>query len=92
MAYRITERQRANAKRLGVHIEPSTVNGKKIDVFKNGQKVASIGAMGYGDYDIFLKTKGKEYADSRRKAYKQRHESNRHKSGTAGYYADKILW
>jgi hypothetical protein len=35
---------------------------------------------------------GKEYADKKRKAYKTRHEKDRHKRGSAGFYADKILW
>ena len=39
----------ARAKRLGVIVQPSTSKGKKIDVFKDGKKIASIGAIGYGD-------------------------------------------
>jgi hypothetical protein len=31
-------------------------------------------------------------AEKRRKLYKIRHESDRKKIGTNGYYADKILW
>jgi len=46
---------------------------KKIDVFKNGRKVGSIGAIGYGDYPTFIKTKGKAYADERRRLYHIRH-------------------
>lgn len=80
------------AKRIGVTIKPSSVHGKKIDVFKDDKKLASVGAIGYGDYPSFLKSKGKEYADERREAYKQRHQKDRTKKGTAGYYADKLLW
>lgn len=90
--YKITNYSKQKAKLLGVTIEPSTVKGKKIDVFKNGAKVASIGALGYGDYPTFLNEKGREYAEKRRKAYKLRHEKDRHKVGTPGYYADQILW
>lgn len=90
--YKITERQKANARRLGVTIRPSKSKGKKIDVFKNGKKVASVGALGYADYDIYLRKAGKWVADSRRKAYKSRHESNRHVANSPGFYADKILW
>lgn len=101
MAYTITSYSRAQAKKLGVIIKPSNVKGKKIDVFKyqiNSQgkkvlkKVASIGALGMGDYPTFMRTKGKEYADKRRKAYKSRHQKNRVVVGSNGYYADKILW
>jgi hypothetical protein len=35
---------------------------------------------------------GKAFADRRRKAYKQRHEKDRHVRGSAGFYADKLLW
>ena len=93
MAYRIKAYSYAQAAKLGVTIKPSTRKGKKIDVFnRQGEKLASIGALGMGDYATFMQTKGKEFADSRRKAYKNRHEKDRHKRGTAGYFADKILW
>jgi len=93
MAYRITSYTKARAKKLGVTIKPSTVKGKKIDVFnKKGEKLASVGALGYGDYPTFVKTKGLDYADSRRHMYKIRHEKDRHKRGSAGYFADQLLW
>jgi hypothetical protein len=49
------------------------------------------------DYPTYLEKekKGKYpkgYAKERRKLYKQRHEEDRHKKGTNGWYADKILW
>lgn len=93
MAYVITSYSKKKAEQLGVVIKPSTVSGKKIDVFdKKGQKICSIGALGYDDYPTYIKKKGKKFADERRHAYKQRHESDRHVKGTAGYYADQILW
>jgi len=90
--YKITSRQKDNAEKLGVTIKPSTNKNKKIDVFKNGIKIASIGATGYKDYSIYLKEKGSMYADERRRLYRIRHQNDRTKIGTAGYYADKILW
>ena len=93
MSYRIKPYTKSKAEKLGVIIKPSTVQGKKIDVFnKKGEKLASIGALGYGDYPTFLAEEGKEYADKRRKAYKMRHESDRHVRGSAGFYADQLLW
>lgn len=97
MAYKITAYTKRKAKQLGVTVKPSTNKKKKIDVFKNGKKVATVGAIGYGDYPTFLEAeqKGifkKGYASRRRKAYKSRHEKNRHKKGSNGYYADKLLW
>tara|TARA_Y100000114_G_scaffold153556_2_gene173760 strand:- start:315 stop:590 length:276 start_codon:yes stop_codon:yes gene_type:complete len=90
--YEIKPLQRKNAKKIGVTIKPSTRKGKKIDVFKDGKKIASVGALGYGDYATFLKEKGREFADNRRRLYKIRHEKNRKKVGTNSYYADQILW
>jgi hypothetical protein len=97
MAYKILPYSFRKAKELGVVIKPSTNLLKKIDVFKNGKKVASIGARGMNDYPTYLEKekKGyyeKGYAYKRRKLYKERHEKDRHKVGSNGYYADKILW
>jgi hypothetical protein len=101
MGYTITAYSRARAKKLGVIIKQSTRKGKKLDVFKKVKnskgevvlkRVATIGALGMGDYPTFIKTKGKEFADKRRKAYKSRMAKNRKVVGSNGYYADKILW
>lgn len=92
MAYTITNYTKSQAKKLGVVVKPSSVKGKKIDVFKNGEKIASVGALGYSDYPTYIKTKGKAYADERRKLYKIRHAKDRNVKGSDGYYADKLLW
>lgn len=93
MAYKITSYTKAQARKLGVVVKPSSVQGKKIDVFnKKGEKLASVGASGYSDYPTFIAKKGKAYADVRRRLYKMRHSKDRHKRGTPGYYADKLLW
>ena len=54
--------------------------------------LASIGALGYGDYPTFIRTKGQEYADKRRKAYRNRHAKNIAIKGSNGYYAGNLLW
>lgn len=87
-----TDRQERNARALGVRIAPAKNKAKKLDVYRNGRKVASIGARGYMDFDMWLAEKGAGYASERRRLYKIRHERNRHKEGSPGYYADKILW
>lgn len=93
MSYRIKSYSLEQARKLGVTIKPSSVEGKKIDVFnKKGEKLASIGALGYGDYPTFKEQKGKEFADEKRRLYKMRHAKDRVVRGTPGYYADKILW
>ena len=90
--YKITEYSYKQAQKLNVKIKPSTNPSKKLDVFKNGEKVASIGAIGYNDYPTWIKKEGVEYAKKRRSLYKARHESDRHVKNSAGFYSDKILW
>ena len=79
------KKARVRAAALGVEIRPSRRKLKKLDVYKDGKKVASIGDLRYSDY--------LQHGDeTRRAAYKSRHEKNRHVLGSAGYYADQILW
>jgi hypothetical protein len=92
MSYTITKYTRNRAKALGVVVKISTNKKKKLDVFKDKKKIASVGAIGYSDYPTYTKTKGKVYADKRRAAYKKRHQKDRMKKGSNGYYADKLLW
>ena len=92
MTYKITSYTKDKANKLGVIVKPSKVKDKKIDVFKSGKKIATIGAKGYSDYPTYLKTKGKEYADERRRLYKIRHNKDRLIKNSNGYYADKLLW
>ena len=92
MAYTITEYTRKKAKTLGVTVKRSTNPVKKLDVFKKGKKIASVGATGYGDFPTFMRKEGKESAKRHRKHYKMRHEKDRHVKGSAGFYADQLLW
>lgn len=101
MGYKISAYSKRKASGLGVIIKSSTRKGKKIDVFrkiksKDGKmvmkKLASIGALGMGDYPTFLRTKGKEFANKRRAAYKSRMAKNLKVVGSPGYYASRILW
>jgi hypothetical protein len=89
--YNIKDYSFKQAKRLNVDIKPSINRNKKIDVFKNGQKIASIGAIGYGDYPTYLQT-DKKLAETKRAGYKARHQKDRLVKGSAGYFADQILW
>lgn len=89
--YKIQTRTHENAKRLGVTVKRSSNPKKKIDVFKDGKKIASVGGAGYGDYPSYLK-KDKALAEEKKKNYKARHEKDRKKIGSAGWYADQLLW
>ena len=93
--YKIKKIQYDKAKKEGVEIKPSTLKKKKIDVFKDGKKVSSIGAKGYKDYGTYLEELPKKDANKKRKNYLARHSKEpKKKDGkkTNSYYADKILW
>jgi hypothetical protein len=91
--YKILPYTAAQARRLNVKIRPSSRQGKKIDVFdKKGYYITSVGARGYLDYPTYKKLFGKKVADQRRKLYKARHERDRKVKGSAGYFADQLLW
>ena len=92
MSYSITQYSRDQAKKLGVTIKQSTNKGKKIDVFKDGKKLASIGALNMSDFPTYMKTKGKAYADERRRLYRIRHAKTMDKIGSPSYFAARILW
>jgi len=91
MSYKIKPEQIKAAKKLGVTIKPSQVKGKKIAVFKAGEKVADIGAIGYGDYWTYYQS-DKYLARYKRASYQVRHEGEQNKIGSPGYYAWYILW
>jgi hypothetical protein len=54
---------------LPTSIEISTIESKKIDVFKDSKRVASIGATEYSDYPTYVISKGIKYANERRRLY-----------------------
>jgi hypothetical protein len=86
--YVITEYTKKKAKAVGVEVRPSTRKGKKIDVFQEGKKIASIGDLNYKDYPTFLQEEGKAVADRHREQYYQRHTKT-----TAGEQLAKwLLW
>lgn len=92
MPYTITNYTFLQAKKLGLTVRPSSNKTKKIDIFKQGKKIASVGAAGMNDYPTFMKLKGKKFAKTRRRLYKMRHEKDRHVKWSRGWLADKLLW
>lgn len=74
--YTILPYTKEKAKQLGLTITPSTKKGKKLDVYKNGKLIASIGAIGYKDYPTYLKEDGPAVANERRRLYRLRHTKN----------------
>ena len=97
MPYIIQPEQRRIAKEYGVVIVASKNKDKKLDVYKEGIKIASVGATGYGDFYIFSKLERlgkapKGYAKERRRLYKLRHAKDRLVKFSNGWWADKLLW
>jgi hypothetical protein len=86
--YTILPYTKEKAKQLGVTVTPSTKKGKKLDVYKNGKLIASIGDINYSDFPTYVKEKGLKYAEERRRMYRLRHTKN-----TLGeQLALNILW
>ena len=74
---------------------PSTVQGKKYDVFdKDGKKLASFGALGYTQYhDSIGHYSNLNNGDKNRRArYLFRHKKDIHNFPHAGYFAAHYLW
>jgi hypothetical protein len=76
--YTITQYTKNKAKKYGVNVKRSSNPLKKIDIFKNGIKIASIGGVRkngvpYMDYPTYIKTDGLASANLKRKAYLARH-------------------
>ncbi len=74
--YQITPYTKDKARELGLTVKPSIKKGKKIDVYKNGDYLASVGQMGYKDYGMYLKEGDKKQAEERRRLYHLRHKKN----------------
>jgi hypothetical protein len=92
--YLITEHSYRRAKELGVELKPAENKHKKIDVFKNGEYMATIGSKNYKDYGTYLEMEArgevpKGYSADRRRLYKQRHKYDK---GISGFLANRILW
>ena len=90
--YNITKYTLNRARKIGVTVSPSTNKTKKIDVYRKGKKIASVGAAGMNDYPTYMKLKGNKFAKTRRRLYKMRHEKDRHERWTRGWLADVLLW
>jgi len=90
--YIITPHTRQRAKALGVSVRPASSPEKKIDVVRNGNVIASVGARGYKDYGLYLATEGKAVADKKRAAYRARHAKDLKVKDSPGYWANALLW
>ena len=91
--YQITQYTYDKAKQLGVQVCPSKKKKYKLDIYDSeGDFITSVGAAGYLDYPSYTRERGKDYADERRRLYKIRHQKDREKAGSRGWFADHLLW
>lgn len=86
--YRVSDLTKKRAREIGVEVLPSTNPKKKIDVFFEGEKVASIGATGYKDFHVYLATEGADVAREKRRLYHLRHTQD----SLGEYLARWLLW
>ena len=89
MTYKITPYTYKQAERLNVTVKPSIYSNKKIDVFKDGKYLVSVGQFVYDDYATLLSKGMKKLSEKRRELYRARHANN---TGLAGFYALNLLW
>ena len=81
-------------------IKNSTDRSKKLDVFKNDKKIASVGAIKnngvpYMDYPTYIEEMGQKYANRRRKLYYERHKNElaiKDGNVTNSWWAKYLLW
>ena len=78
------------ARKLGLTITPSSKPKYKLDVFENGNYLASIGDIDYNDFFIYKDLKGDAYAKRRRDLYKIRHAKDINQG--RGKLAATLLW
>ena len=92
MPYTITEHTLQRAKQMKVTVQLSQKKNKKIDVFKNGVKIASIGDSRYKDFPTYVIENGIEFANNRKRLYYMRHKKDIENLHSNGFYAAKLLW
>ena len=90
MSYDILPYTQRQARRLGVTVKPSRRGDKKIDVFRGGDYIASVGHREYPDYPHYIRSHGKEYANERRRLYRKRHTKG--EKDSPSYLAWSLLW
>ena len=96
MTYIITQEIKRRADALNLIVKSSRNKDKKLDIYKDGIKQASIGQAGAMDYHLWLQERGQAYANERRRLYHLRHkgEAPKTKNGklTASFLSKVILW
>ena len=92
--YEIKQYSIDQAKKYGFTVKVSSNKKKKLDVYKNGVKIASIGDLRYKDYPTYLEERGltSDFANVRRALYHNRHKKDIEIKGSNGWLASILLW
>jgi hypothetical protein len=100
--YKIKQYTHEQAKKHGLLVKPSDKKTKKIDVYKDGKIIASVGGKNCNDYPTYMEMERKGLvekgtANKKRKNYKKRHNNDRKRKYvdgkiSRGWLADKLLW
>ena len=95
--YEIKQYTFDQAKKHGYTVKLSSNKKKKLDVYKNGAKIASIGDSRFKDYPTFLDERGSTsegltFANVRRALYHNRHKKDIEIKGSNGWLASILLW
>ena len=95
--YEIKQYTFDQAKKHGYEVKVSTNKKKKIDVYKDNVKIASIGDLRFKDYPTYLEergltSEGLSFANVRRALYHNRHKKDIEIKGSPGYLSSILLW
>ena len=92
MTYEIKQYTIDQAKKYGYTVKVAQNKKKKLDVYKDNVKIASIGDTLYKDYPTYIEEKGISYANRRKDLYFKRHKKNIEIKGSNGWLSSILLW
>ena len=90
--YEIKQYTFDQAKKYGYEVKVSKNKKKKLDVYKDNVKIASIGDTLYKDYPTYIEEKGLTFANIRRALYYKRHKKDIEVKGSNGWLSSILLW
>ena len=90
--YEIKQYTIDQAKQYGYTVKLSMNKKKKLNVYRDNVKIASIGDSLYKDYPTYVQERGLTFANARRELYHNRHKKDIEKKGSPGYLNSILLW
>ena len=80
------------AKKYGYIVKVAQNKKKKLDVYKDNVKIASLGNSQYKDYPTYIEERGLTFANVRRVLYHNRHKKDIERKGSNGWLSSILLW